>query len=164
MRTRPGSGRVRLVDESLFLFLIELEIEKAQRLQYCVSVVFVALDPERESGGADGGGDLVRRLAEAALPHLRATDIVTARWPSMMVGLLLVDADTRTLPAIVHRLTEAWETERLLHGRRDRLVAWGAGGGCYPRTAGNVTGLIRQASELAFRARAAGGDRLYLPS
>lgn len=76
-RPPPNAG-ARIVDDQLFRFLVDLEVQKAQRLRYCLSVVCLAVDAApaetRESA-----------LAEIVTRHIRGTDVVTpwapAPWP-----------------------------------------------------------------------------------
>src|SRR4029450_9841067 len=43
-------------------------------------------------------------------------------------------------------------------------IAWSAGGSCCPRTAARANDMLRQAVDLLARAKAEGGNRLYVPS
>ena len=47
----PGDSSSNVVDEELFRFLVRLEVNKASRLQYTVSVVCVAPSEEENSCG-----------------------------------------------------------------------------------------------------------------
>jgi len=161
----PPSAAGSFVDESFFRILLNLEIQKAMRLQYCVSVVFMSIEASENGHGNGNGGDpaLARHLAEMAMSHLRATDVVTTLAKTSL-GLLLVDAETRSLPRILNRATEAWEDRAVSFEGRELRLKWSAGGGCYPQTATSVKGLVRQAGDLMTRAKEEGGDRLYLPA
>jgi hypothetical protein len=144
----PLAGGGWLVDELMFRFLVDFEIQKAQRLRYSVSLVCFAV--ESESPG--NGGTWRASVADALARYLRSTDAValsTQGWLSM----LLVDAETTHLPSIVDRL--ATRLER---------VAWSAGGACYPRTAARAEDMLRQAAGLLARAKEEGGNRLYVAS
>lgn len=155
----PSRNLQNIVDENLFRFLLILEVQKAMRLQYCFSVVCIA--PALRPGDVDGS--LMKDLAEVAVGQVRATDVVSTLSQSVM-GLLLIDAETRTLPPIHRRIKEELEAHLLtVEGRRWR-VTWSAGGGCYPQTASSGGDLLRQALDLMTRATREGADRLYLPS
>ena len=138
----------RVVDDRLFQFLLNLEVQKAQRLRYCVSLVCVAAEvapPEtRESS--------LPSLAEMATRYIRGTDVV-APWARASLALLLIDAETTHLPSILRRLTARLAT-----------IAWSAGGSCYPSTATHADDLVRQAVDLMARAKDEGGNRLYVAS
>ena len=142
-----SAGGGWLVDELLFRLLVDFEIQKAQRLRYSVSIVCFAI----ESASAGNGEASPPSLAESVTRFLRGTDAV-ARAQGWL-SLLLVDAETTHLPSILERLMARLET-----------VAWSAGGSCYPRTATRPEDLLRQAVDLMGRAKAEGGNRLYVAS
>lgn len=144
----PLAGGGWLVDESLFRFLVDFEIQKAQRLRYSVSLVCLSVEPN------SAGNEKVSTsaLAETITRCLRGTDAVTL-WAQGWLALLLVDAETPHLPLILDRLTKRLETS-----------AWSAGGSCYPRTAARAEDMLRQAVDLLARAREKGGSQLYVAS
>ena len=135
-----------LVDEGLFRLLVDLEIQKAQRLRYSVSVVCL----EAERSAATNGESSVAVLAESVTRHLRGTDVVAPRSQGWLY-LLLVDAETAHLPLILDRLTTRLET-----------VGWSAGGSSYPRTATRADDMLQQAVRLMGKAKTDGGNRLYV--
>ena len=144
----PLDGGGRLVDESLFRFLVDFEFQKAQRLRYSISLVCLTLEP----ASAGNGEVSTSSLAETITRCLRGTDAV-ALWAEGWLTLLLVDAETPHLPLILERLT-----------RRLQTSLWSAGGSCYPRTAARAEDMLRQAVDLLGRAREEGGSRLYVAS
>src|SRR5258705_3873711 len=82
-----STGGGWLVDESLFRFLVDFEIQKAQRLRYSVAIVCIAFEP-----AATGNGEaLASTLAESVTRHLRGTDAV-APWTQGRLGLLPLEA------------------------------------------------------------------------
>jgi hypothetical protein len=89
-RVPPPRGPV---SASLFRYLLDLELERANRLRYCVSLV--CLTPDLEDSEHDLG--LTRNITRAALRQLRRTDLGTTLSRGV-VGLLLVDTDPRTGP------------------------------------------------------------------
>ena len=139
-----------LVDELLFRLLVDFELQKAQRLRYSVSIVCFAIEPA--SAGNGEASPPSPSLAESVPRFLRGTDAV-ASWAQGWLSLLLVDAETTHLPSILERLMARLET-----------VAWSAGGSCYPRTATRAEDMLRQAVDLMGRAKAEGGNRLYVAS
>jgi len=144
----PLAGGGWLVDESLFRFLVDFEIQKAQRLRYSVSLVCFAVErPSLENGKAAAAA-----VAESITRYLRGTDAV-ALWTEGWLGLLLVDAEIPHLPLILSRITTRLE-----------LMGWSAGGACYPRTAARAEDMLRQAIGLLARAKEEGGNRLYVAS
>ena len=140
---RPGSTTV---DEPLFRFLVELEVAKAQRLRYCVSVVCLALDSLPDDFS------FIKRMAERFIRQLRSTDVVVP-YSASSLTLLLVDAKAAALSSIIHRITEHLGP-----------IPWSAGGASYPRTASGAQELLDRAFDLAARAKEDGGHRFYLPS
>lgn len=144
----PLSGGGWLVDESLFRFLVHFEIQKAQRLRYSVALVCLEVEPP---SGANGESEPAS-LAGTIVPSLRGTDAV-APWNLSSLALLLIDAETDHLLAIIDRLT-----------RRLQMATWSAGASCYPRTAAHADVMLRQALDSLTRAKEEGGNRLYVAS
>ena len=144
---RPTEIGAPIIDDQLLRFLIDIEIRKAQRLRYCVSLVRIAADlpsPETAPPSEPPFAEMVAR-------NIRSTDVV-ARWASASLTLLLVGADLPSLASIVRRLTAEL-----------RLV-WSAGASCYPRTTTGMKDLLRQAEDRMLDAQRDGGIRLYLPA
>lgn len=151
MENRPGYagsfGGAHVVDGPTFRLLVDLEVQKAQRLHYCISLLCVHVDfPQAKA--ADSATMMV---ADLLFPHLRGTDAI-APYANSSLGILLVDAETGHLPSILGRLTEHLET-----------VPWSAGGSCYPRNVTRADDLLRQAVDFMVRAKEYGGNRLLLP-
>jgi hypothetical protein len=138
----------RIVDESVFRFLIDLEVQKAQRLRYCVSLVCL----DAEVATAETRDPPAPSLAPIVTRYLRGTDVVTP-WPPASLALLLIHAEAVHLPSILRRLTALLET-----------LAWSAGGASYPRTTTRADELLSQAVELMVRAKKEGGNRFYVGS
>jgi len=115
----------RVVDESAFRFLVELEVAKAQRLRYSVSVLCLTIDSFSESIDSN-------RIAEGFSDRVRATDIVFRTGSSWV--FLLVDAEPDALLSIARRLVEPLGP-----------VTWSGGGASYPGTAVDAEDLLRQA-------------------
>ncbi|MGH7321031.1 MAG: hypothetical protein ACRELA_15580 [Candidatus Rokuibacteriota bacterium] len=141
------------IDEQVFRFLLDLELEKALRLQYCVAVVCFKPDLPRD----EVDSQFSRRIAEAAVRQLRGTDVATTL-PQSTVGLLLIDADSRAVRHILDRTVEAVQTQ----AKPGERLSLSAGASCYPETVSSGKDLLGLATDLMVRARAEGGDRLYL--
>ena len=137
------------VDERLFTFLLHHEVHTATRLRYPVSVL--CLNPDLPPSEATPA--FTNEVAREAIRRIRATDVASIL-PGSSVTLILIDAEARNLTGILRRLRET---------SAPRRFTFSAGGGCYPQTASNVDELLHQAVELMKRARAEGGNRLYLP-
>src|SRR5207245_3148329 len=100
----PSKSGAWVVDSGGFRRLVDMEIQKAQRLRYCVSIACIAADrrsPEEEEPA-------VAILAERVTPLIRSTDVVTC-WDPPCLALMLIDADVASLPSIVDRLTTRLE-------------------------------------------------------
>lgn len=145
---RPSDNGAWFVDSASFRHLTEMEIHKAQRLRYCLSLVCITTDLR----SSEAEQPAPPPLAELITPHIRSTDVV-AYWASLSLAMLLVDAEFTSLPSIVRRLTTRLE-----------MFVWSAGGACYPRTATRAGDLFHQALDLMTQAREDGGKRLYLPT
>jgi GGDEF domain-containing protein len=144
--------------ERFFRYLLDLEIEKANRLRYCLSLV--CFTPDLDGSGTDA--DLTRAIARMTLRRLRSTDVATTLSPDV-VALLLIDTAPGMLVGILDRAASANLPEGRRFGRGQRIVSVSAGASCYPLTAPDRTALFREASDLMLRARREGGDRLILP-
>lgn len=142
-RERRSAG-AEIVDEDTFHVLVDLEVRKARRLRYVVSMVCFEFG-EAPFAGADPA-EAMGRLA----PAVRSTDAMLSQTPST-VALLLVDADAASLPAIVDRVTS------MVSG-----VPWSAGGACYPETAGSASELVEQANATMLRAKRDGHQSFYV--
>ena len=140
---RPTRGGAQIVDDDVFRLLIGMEIQKARRLRYLVSVVCIHVEAETGSADASAAVKMVASL-------IRSTDAVAARDQST-VALLLIDAEASNLPAILQRLEVALEA-----------LPWSAGGACYPQTAASAEELLTQAATMMARARRDGGRRFYI--
>ena len=139
-----------VVDQRQFTFTLNREIHKATRLQYPLSVLSLSPDLPRRKATPD----FIRRLVMLAGSLIRSTDLATS-YDASSVALLLVDAETQNLGRILARLKGGME---LIPG-----LTLSAGGGCYPQTATSGEEAVQQAVELMARARAEGGNCLYLP-
>ena len=144
----PGESR-RVIDEPLFRFLIDLEVSKAQRLQYCISVARLA--PDLSPAGTAAMS--VPHALAAMLRRIRATDTIT-RLTDGSFAVLLIDAETSALAVILGRLREELASAV--------QATWSAGAACYPKTAGSPAELLRLSGDLFARARHDGGDRIYI--
>jgi hypothetical protein len=142
----------------LFRYLLDLEIEKANRLRYCVSLM--CLTPDLDAPRVDP--ELTRAVARIALRQLRSTDLVTTLSRDV-VGVLLIDTEPGVLPRVLDRAANAHlpEGRRFVRGRQ--IVSVSGGASSYPLTAPDRTVLVREATQLMNRARREGGDRLVLP-
>lgn len=143
-----------VVEDETFRLFITLEFQKAQRLQYCISIV--CLTPA--VAGDTVSSRLVKNLAKRVAGYLRATDII-ATLRGSTIGIVLIDAETSTVPRILTRVKDGLDGDPIA---RNRQLTWSAGGSCFPKTTTRVEDLIEHALDLMHKARKDGGDRLYL--
>jgi hypothetical protein len=133
----PGaSGGARTVDPALFRILVDSEMRKAQRLRYCISVICVSAKA------------VATELS--FIDQLRATDVV-APWPPASLVVLLIDAESGDIPAVMQRIT--------FHLKEG---SWGAGGVSYPRATQVADDMLRQAASLMERAIQDPTKHLYI--
>jgi hypothetical protein len=141
---RPSGTGAHTVDATLFEVLLETEIHKAQRLRYCISVICVcARAVVSDLWPPD-------TMVETFRSRLRATDVV-AEWPPRCLALLLIDAESADIPAVLRRVTTG-----LVEG------SWSAGGVSYPRANRVARDMLRHAVALMERALTDPAKHLYL--
>src|SRR5437879_12240227 len=95
----PPEPGARGVDDQRFRFLVDLEVQKSQRLRYCFSIVCLAFN----GVSAETREPSQPSFAEIATRYIRTTDVI-APWAPASLALLLVDAETTQLPPILRRL------------------------------------------------------------
>ena len=140
----PPDNGAQNVDAALFRLLVDIELRKAQRLRYCISVICVCAKLLSTELSAEG------LLLDHFRRQLRTTDAI-ALWPPASLALLLVDADSGDIPAVMRRITT-----QLAEG------SWRAGAVSYPRRNWGVDEMLRQAARLMERALSEPGEPLYL--
>src|SRR2546427_11669780 len=96
-----SNGGAFVVDYPFFKLLVDMEIQKAQRLRYPISLVAMEMETPPTELSSDS---LVRIIA----PWVRATDAAAPRNAVSFV-LLLVDAAGAGLATMLGRLTTALE-------------------------------------------------------
>ncbi len=133
-----------IVDSRVFRLLVDLEVQKAQRLHYCLAVVCLTADLLPGAGMKDAESAVANLVSR----QLRATDVVAPYGPSF-VAMLLIDAEPSDLPSITSRLIDQLGA-----------VPWSAGGSCYPHHVTMPDDMLRQAVDFMVHARDAGGCRL----
>jgi hypothetical protein len=147
-----------LVEKALFDFLVNLEVHKAARMQYPISVLCLGADLPETTAVQAWKDD----LAQLSVHELRATDVAGSIEPSV-AAFLLIGAETQHLPGIVARLSSIVGARAERESGTTRLTL-SAGGGCYPHTATSGKELLQQAVDLMTQAQTDGGNRAYLPS
>jgi hypothetical protein len=137
-----------IVDEETFALISELEIRKAVRLSYPVSMLAILPDP-MGGGAAPDPRPLAEQLAGVLCRVVRGTDLI--RLPAASAGLhaLLVDAESADLPGIIERITEEVAAHQFrLDGER-RGVTLSVGGASFPTTVATSQELLVEADTRA---------------
>jgi hypothetical protein len=135
-----------VVDEDTFGLVTELEIRKAERLQYYVSLL--AIKPDADADEIPDPEALAQQLAPIISHQLRGTDLIAISAVSPQLHVLLINAHLDSLSVVIQRLSE--EVSRhvfQINGKR-RALNLAMGGACYPTTAGTRRDLFDQAIAL----------------
>jgi hypothetical protein len=151
MDPRAPDNHGTVVGEDIFAFVTELEIRKAVRLQYYVSLL--AIDVVDEIDRTEDLRSLTDQVASVISEQLRGTDLigVSAAGPSLQV--LLVNAHLDSLSVVIQRITE--EVSRHVFQVNGHLtpVQLIVGGSCFPTTACTRQELVTQAGSVVARER-----------
>jgi hypothetical protein len=128
------------VDEALFRFVTEMEVRKAVRLQYPVSVVTMIVPPD--ASGTRDPEDHLSRCGMAVGRVVRSMDVLTLLPALPGFRVLLADADRDEAEAIARRIQQ-----ELVHvaGVRFGLAS-------FPGNVRNAGELIAEADDSARRA------------
>jgi hypothetical protein len=145
-----NSGTV--VDEKTFAFVTELEIRKAVRLQYYVSLLAIDLTAT-ESERIDDLRSVGEQVAAVISEQLRETDLIGLAPTSPALHLLLVNAHLDSLPLVVQRITEEVSRHVFQVDGHARTIQLTVGGSCFPTTASTREELVNQAGSVVARER-----------
>jgi hypothetical protein len=154
MSSQDRSPHALLVDEQTFALVVELEIRKAVRLGYPVSVVAVLPDP---AGGGEipDPGSFADQVARAISRVIRGTDLLGLRAASSSVRVLLVGAALEHLHGVIQRITEEVTRYRFRINGDRTAVTLSVGSAGFPATVGTSQDLLSQAETRAREARRA---------
>ncbi len=149
---KPG----RILDHRTFAVVLDLEIAKAQRLHYEVTIL--CLRPDR--GKLDP--DRLIMMANAVTAAVRVTDVI-ALLPPNAVTMLAVAAEPPATQSLVDRITES--LRGVIHDETvTEETTWSVGAASYPKLAGPGALLLQHAVRQMVAAHGAGGNRLYIAS
>jgi GGDEF domain-containing protein len=152
--------RAPFVDPDTFTLVVELELRRAIRLQYYVSLLALQADVEQSAELADRAA-LHREVAEVVRDQIRSTDVVSVMPSSHLLEVVLVSTYLDNLPAIIDRIATATSTQAGdAEGSMSRMTL-SIGGACFPTTARERTELVHQAESLSMAARAEPGTSGY---
>ncbi len=154
MAPRHPDLHATVVDEDTFTLIADLEVRKAVRLQYYVSLlaIDVGLPEPLAPEAAAAARRMATQIAERISHEIRGTDLIglTRAWPHLYV--LLVSAHLYNLPTVIERITRAVNAQPVEPGLRPGAVQLRIGGGCFPTTARARQDLFSQAASLATEA------------
>jgi hypothetical protein len=152
MAPRDPGPRGTVVDENTFTLVTELEVRKAVRLQYYVSLLAIQPDPEGDAQHPNPD-KLARQLAQVISRQVRGTDLIcfTSAFPHL--HLLLVSTDLPNLPVVIQRITQEVSRHVFQVNGQRKPVALSMGGACFPTTAGTREDLVSQVASLVTEAR-----------
>lgn len=154
MTAMDRGPRGTIVDGETFDFIAELEVRKAVRLQYYVSLL--AVQPEVEGGeDAPDPGALASQLARVISQQIRGTDLVGLTRSVPNIHILLINANLRDLPAVIQRILQEVNRHRFQVNGHSKAARLSVGGSCFPATASTRQDLFAQASTLLADARRA---------
>jgi hypothetical protein len=137
-----------VLDHETFALIAELEVRKAVRLQYFVSLL--AIHPDVDGGPPPE--DLDQQLAQVVRSEVRGTDVIGLQGTSGL-HILLTNAPLDDLAAIIERITRA-VNRHVFKVQDQRLpVTLSTGGSCFPTTARGRDDLFGQVHMLAAEAR-----------
>lgn len=144
--------RAPIVDAETFMLVLELELRRAIRLQYYVSLLVLQADFEPTADLPDRAV-FYREVAEVVRDQIRSTDVVSLMPSSPRLEVLLVSTYLDNLPAIIERIATA-ATARAAEVEGTARMTLSIGGACFPTTARERTELFHQAESLSREARA----------
>ncbi len=138
-----------VVDQRSFALVSELELRKATRIRYPVSLLDLLPDVD---GEPTDHGALAEQLARAISPILRDTDLIGLSPGSASLQVLLIDASLEALDGIIHRIFDEIRGHLFQTERGPKAVTLSVGGACFPTTASTTQHLVTQAEVLARKA------------
>lgn len=138
-----------------FAVITTLEIYKAARLRYPVSVLAVL------PAGVPEPHRLAEQVAEAIRPVIRSTDVIGLRPSSAGLYVLLIDAAPPDVPAISERIRDEVGRHLFQVDGDRKAVTLRLGSACFPTTANTLKDLMAQADTRARKARPKRGRRRH---
>lgn len=153
MKLKDIPGHAPIVDEETFALIAELEVRKAVRLQYFVSLLSL------EAHAGDGstvlaGTTTTERLARMISTQIRSTDTVGVGGGPATLHLLLINANLYNLILIVDRIQRTLTWHAVEPDQPGEVVVLSIGGACFPTTARGRDDLFAQAELLMREANA----------
>ncbi len=167
MSSAISDGLTGLYNHGYFKHFIELEIARADRQRYPVSLLMLDLDNFKainDRHGHPAGDRVLQRMALLLRAQVREVDLV-ARYGGEEFAVVLPYADAASAQTVAERILTAVRAGFLADPRPDATprVTASIGLAAYPAMAASSSALIERADEALYRAKAAGRDRLAGP-
>ncbi len=140
-----------IVNDDSFALVTELELRKAIRLHYPISMLAVLPGPKGRSKTLYPR--LTGQLAGVIGPVIRGTDLIHLPAAEPSLHVLLVDAPFDQLDGIIQRITEEVGRHTFQLNDERKAVRLSLGGACFPTTASTLQDLLAQAELRAREAR-----------
>lgn len=148
-----------VANSRLFAELARVELSRAQRYSYPVTVAYVDLDNFKQVNDRFGhaeGDKLLRAVGRALRTHLRATDVV-ARMGGDEFALLLPETSEGAAPKLLAKLRDALlETVR----QQEWPVTFSIGAITFVRAPAWVDDVLRQVDTVMYEVKRSGKNRL----
>ncbi len=146
---RQGLARqARIVDEATFTLITDLEVHKAVRLEYFVSLLGIDIEVHSDRLRASVG----EHLAEIISGHVRATDTISFVGAEPRLFVLFVGANIANMPLIIERLRQ-FLTLHAPEISDQRNVGLAIGASCFPSPARDREELFSHVDRLIEEAR-----------
>jgi diguanylate cyclase (GGDEF)-like protein len=152
-RRDPLTG---LLNHQAFSDRLELEIDRAQRYDHGLTLVFIDLDRFKEINDSFGhvdGDRVLHRVGATALEMLRGSD-VAGRMGGDEFAVLLLEADKHAGDRFVRRFG-AGLGELIASGELPKRFDFSAGAAHYPSEAGEASALLRLADSRQYSVKRA---------
>ena len=154
----------QVLRKPMFDYLFELEVKKAVRYQYFLTVLFLELDYAHGDGAVSAQGLAVdgqyEVIAELLRDELRATDVI-GRLSEDRFSILLHHADDANTQRIGERLRRRIADYVFSQGQEGRRTV-SIGGACFPTSGNYPEDLLSEADRMLHRAQKEGGNKVYL--
>lgn len=141
-----------IVDDDRFALVTELELRKAIRLHYPISMLAILPVSKIPYPRLTG------QLAGVIGPVIRGTDLIHLPAAEPSLHVLLVDAPFDQLHGIIQRITEEVGRHTFQLNDQRKAVRLSLGGACFPTTASTLQDLVAQAELRAREARGRSGS------
>jgi hypothetical protein len=152
MQPREPDSHGTVVDQDTFALVTELEICKAVRLQYYVSLMAIDLFVADAESTHDLRG-VPEQVALVISEQLRGTDLVGVGPTPPQLHVLLVNAHLDSLSLVIQRITDEVSRHVFPVEGQSMGIQLSVGCACFPTTASTRDELVSQAGAVVARDR-----------